>query len=144
MVTGLDRYSATKRRIIYIISLYANVSVITLISIWLISICIWLPYSLEEGRRLCVFWHQSTHTCSLCSEATEKSKHTYTQQYAHLQAHMQAHIHTLTHTKYTHTYAHIQAHTHAHIQAHTCSHTQKWEGKTGLSHPGTGGTVSDQ
>ena len=72
---------------------------ITLITILFVSMCIWLPYSIEEGRHthtykhtythiqthiwvLCVFvcvcTHTNTHTCTY---AHISSEHTYLQPY---------------------------------------------------------------
>jgi len=55
--------------------------------------------------------------------------HMYMQPYARIQAHL-------------HTYKHTYKYTFTHIQTQTRSHMQKWEGRTGLSRPRTGGASS--
>src|SRR6218665_286854 len=69
---------------------------------------------------------------SVTALGPETSKHAYTHPYAHIQAHIHAHAYT-----YTHTYRHTQAHLHTHMR----SHTPKWEGRSGVFRPRTGGTA---
>jgi len=65
---------------------------------------------------------RATFMCALTSlwkrtytEATETSKHTYTQSYAHINV------------------IHEHSQTYMHIRTHTCRHMQKWEGRNGTA-----------